>query len=303
LSGKKRWTVMFIKKRDWKINFMGIRRKALLLSAVLILASLGLLVTRGLNLGIDFSGGHLVQAEFSEPVAVADVRSLLAGIGQEQAVIQGYGDNGMIVRLRSSADDRQVETVIDTLRENYSGMEVLRLEKVGPVVGETLRRQAVIAVVIALAGILLYITVRFRFRFAVSSVMALLHDAIITLGVFSLTGREISLPFIAAILTIVGYSLNDTIVVLDRIRENWKGLRKEGILPLINRSINQTLSRTLNTSLTTFLPVLALFLWGGPVIANFAFALIVGIIVGTYSSIYVSGTILGEWYLRSPETK
>lgn len=294
---------MFIKKREWKIDFMRFRRKAVILSGILVLASLGLLMTRGLNLGIDFSGGHLVQAEFSESVGVAEVRDLLAEIGQEQAVIQGYGDNGMIVRLRSSADDRQVEAVIDTLRENYSGMKVLRLEKVGPVVGETLRRQAVIAVVIALAGILLYITVRFRFRFAVSSVMALLHDAIITLGVFSLTGREITLPFIAAILTIVGYSLNDTIVVLDRIRENWKELRKEGILPLINRSINQTLSRTLNTSLTTFLPVLALFLWGGPVIANFAFALMVGIIVGTYSSIYVSGTILGEWYLRSPETK
>lgn len=294
---------MFIKKREWKIDFMRFRRKAVILSGILVLASLGLLMTRGLNLGIDFSGGHLVQAEFSESVGVAEVRDLLAEIDQEQAVIQGYGDNGMIVRLRSSADDRQVEAVIDTLRENYSGMEVLRLEKVGPVVGETLRRQAVIAVVIALAGILLYITVRFRFRFAVSSVMALLHDAIITLGVFSLTGREITLPFIAAILTIVGYSLNDTIVVLDRIRENWKGLRKEGILPLINRSINQTLSRTLNTSLTTFLPVLALFLWGGPVIANFAFALMVGIIVGTYSSIYISGTIIGEWYLRSPEGK
>jgi preprotein translocase subunit SecF len=294
---------MFIKKREWKIDFMRFRRKAVILSGILVLASLGLLMTRGLNLGIDFSGGHLVQAEFSEAIRVAEVRDLLAEIGQEQAVIQGYGENGMIVRLRSSADDRQVEIVIDTLRENYSGMEVLRLEKVGPVVGETLRRQAVIAVVIALAGILLYITVRFRFRFAVSSVMALLHDAIITLGVFSLTGREITLPFIAAILTIVGYSLNDTIVVLDRVRENWKVLRKEGILPLINRSINQTLSRTLNTSMTTFLPVLALFLWGGPVIANFAFALMVGIIVGTYSSIYVSGTILGEWYLRSPETK
>jgi preprotein translocase subunit SecF len=294
---------MFIKKREWKIDFMRFRRKAVILSGILVLASLGLLMTRGLNLGIDFSGGHLVQAEFSEAIRVAEVRDLLAEIGQEQAVIQGYGENGMIVRLRSSADDRQVEIVIDTLRENYSGMEVLRLEKVGPVVGETLRRQAVIAVVIALAGILLYITVRFRFRFAVSSVMALLHDAIITLGVFSLTGREITLPFIAAILTIVGYSLNDTIVVLDRVRENWKVLRKEGILPLINRSINQTLSRTLNTSMTTFLPVLALFLWGGPVIANFAFALLVGIIVGTYSSIYVSGTILGEWYLRSPETK
>jgi len=294
---------MFIKKRDWKIDFMRLRRKALLLSAVLILASLGLLVTRGLNLGIDFSGGHLVQAEFSEPVTVADVRALLAEAGQEQAVIQGYGDKGMIVRLKSSAEDTQVENIIEILRESYSGMEVLRLEKVGPVVGETLRRQAVIAVVIALAGILLYITVRFRFRFAVSSVLALLHDAIITLGVFSLTGREITLPFIAAILTIVGYSLNDTIVVLDRVRENWRGLRKEGILPLINRSVNQTLSRTLNTSLTTFLPVLALFLWGGPVIANFAFALLVGIVVGTYSSIYVSGAIIGEWYLRSPEGK
>jgi len=260
-------------------------------------------VTRGLNLGIDFSGGHLVQAEFSEPVTVADVRALLAEAGQEQAVIQGYGDKGMIVRLKSSAEDTQVENIIEILRESYSGMEVLRLEKVGPVVGETLRRQAVIAVVIALAGILLYITVRFRFRFAVSSVLALLHDAIITLGVFSLTGREITLPFIAAILTIVGYSLNDTIVVLDRVRENWRGLRKEGILPLINRSVNQTLSRTLNTSLTTFLPVLALFLWGGPVIANFAFALLVGIVVGTYSSIYVSGAIIGEWYLRSPEGK
>jgi preprotein translocase subunit SecF len=294
---------MLIKKRDWKIDFMRMRRKALLLSAVLVLASLGLLVTRGLNLGIDFSGGHLVQAEFSEPVAVADVRALLAEAGQEQAVIQGYGDKGMIVRLKSSAEDTQVEDIIEILRESYSGMEVLRLEKVGPVVGETLRRQAVIAVAIALAGILLYITVRFRFRFAVSSVLALLHDAIITLGVFSLTGREITLPFIAAILTIVGYSLNDTIVVLDRVRENWRGLRKEGILPLINRSVNQTLSRTLNTSLTTFLPVLALFLWGGPVIANFAFALLVGIVVGTYSSIYVSGAIIGEWYLRSPEGK
>ncbi|MFP4481546.1 MAG: protein translocase subunit SecF [Thermovirgaceae bacterium] len=294
---------MFIKKRDWKINFMRFRRQAVLLSAALILASLGLLLTRGLNLGIDFSGGHLVQVEFSESVVVSDVRSLFAEIGQEQAVIQGYGDKGMIVRLKSSTEDVQVEKVIETLRENYSGMEVLRLEKVGPVVGETLRKQAVIAVVIALAGILLYITVRFRLRFAVSSVLALLHDAIITLGVFSLTGREITLPFIAAILTIVGYSLNDTIVVLDRVRENWKGLRKEGVLPLVNRSINQTLSRTVNTSLTTFLPVLALFLWGGPVIANFAFALMVGIIVGTYSSIYISGTIIGEWYLRSPEGK
>jgi len=176
-----------------------------------------------------------------------------------------------------------------------------RLEKVGPVVGEHLRHQAFVALAIALAGILAYVTVRFRFRFAVVSVAALIHDAIITLGVFSLTGREVSLPFIAAILTIVGYSLNDTIVVLDRVRENWKDLRPKGIITVINDSINQTLSRTINTSLTTFLPVLTLFIWGGPVIANFAFALLIGIVVGTYSSIYIAGTLLGEWYTRSPE--
>lgn len=293
---------MFFKKRDWEIDFMRLRRRAALVSAFLILASLGLLVTRGLNLGIDFSGGHLIQVEFAEKVGVADIRDRLAGIGQEQAVIQGYDSNGMIIRLRP-VEDAEVNEIITVLREGYSGLEVLRLEKVGPVVGETLRRQAVIAVIIALAGILLYVTVRFRFRFAVSSVVALLHDAIVTLGVFSLTGREITLPFIAAILTIVGYSLNDSIVVLDRIRENWGGLRREGITALINRSINQTLARTLNTSITTFLPVLALFLWGGPVIANFAFALMVGIIVGTYSSIYISGTILAEWYERVPERK
>ncbi|HDQ93638.1 MAG TPA: protein translocase subunit SecF, partial [Synergistetes bacterium] len=207
---------------------------------------------------------------------------------------------GMLVRVNSYDDDVAQQTLA-ALRAGFGEITVLRLEKVGPVVGELLRRQAFIAMAVALSGILAYITIRFRFRFAVVSVLALLHDTIITLGVFSLTGREISLPFIAAILTIVGYSLNDTIVVLDRVRENWKGLRQKGIITVINESINQTLSRTINTSLTTFIPVLTLFIWGGPVIANFALALLVGIVVGTFSSIYISGALLAEWYVRSPE--
>ncbi|MEA3508228.1 MAG: protein translocase subunit SecF, partial [Synergistota bacterium] len=204
---------------------------------------------------------------------------------------------------RLQVEDEAVQQTLSVLRDSFGELEVLRLEKVGPVVGEQLRKEAIIAVVIALVGILGYITLRFRFRFGIASVAALLHDTIITLGVFSLTGREVSLPFIAAILTIVGYSLNDTIVVLDRVRENWKKLRQLGIESLINFSVNQTLSRTINTSLTTFLPVLALFLWGGPVIANFAFAFLVGIVVGTYSSIYISGALLAEWYGRTPEKK
>ena len=290
---------MFVRFKR-KIDFMGFRKPAMSISLVLIFASLALLAFKGLNLGIDFTGGNLAQIEFSAPVSVGDVREALAGSGQKQAVIQAYSDNGVLVRV-SASDDSVAHETLAALRARFGELTVLRLEKVGPVVGDVLRRQAFVALAVALAGILAYVTVRFRFRFAAVSVAALIHDTIITLGVFSLTGREISLPFIAAILTIVGYSLNDTIVVLDRVRENWKGLRPKGVITVINESINQTLSRTINTSLTTFIPVLTLFIWGGPVIANFAFALLIGIIVGTFSSIYIAGTLLGEWYTRSPE--
>ena len=282
------------------IDFMGFRKTAIALALAMVVISLALLMFKGLNLGIDFTGGNLAQIEFSSAVGVAEVRDALSEAGQGQAVIQAYSDNGILVRINSFDDDVAQET-LSALRSRFGEIDVLRLEKVGPVVGEKLRQQAFVALSIALAGILAYVTVRFRFRFAVVSVAALVHDTIVTLGIFSLLGREISLPFIAAILTIVGYSLNDTIVVLDRVRENWKGLRQKGIITLINESINQTISRTINTSLTTFLPVLTLFVWGGPVIANFALALLIGIVVGTFSSIYIAGTILGEWNLRSPE--
>lgn len=280
------------------IDFMKLRRGALLLSGILVLGSLAFLFTRGLNLGIDFTGGNLIQLKFQSPVEVSDVRDILSDVGQTQAVIQSYGDGGFMIRLNAEEEAVRKE-VLNALREKYPDVELLRFEKVGPVVGKQLRLEALTAVGIALLGILAYITIRFRFRFAVVSVLALIHDSLITLGMFSLTGREISLPFIAAILTIVGYSLNDTIVVLDRIRENWKHQRSWGMVKLVNVSLNQTLSRTINTSLTTFLPVLTFFLMGGPVLANFSFALLIGIVVGTYSSIYIASSLLVEWYAKS----
>ncbi len=271
-----------------------------MLSLLCIAASLGLIFVKGLNLGIDFTGGNVVQVEFTQPTAIEDIRQVLTSVGQGGSVIQSYSDRGVIIRISANEEEARRQTV-ESLRSKFPGMQVIRLEKVGPVVGEELRQEAFIALILALAGILAYITVRFQFRFAVVSVAALLHDAVITLGIFSLTGMEISSSFIAAILTIVGYSLNDTIVVLDRVRENWKNLRGTGIVDLLNSSINQTLSRTINTSVTTLLPVVALYLWGGEVLRSFSFALLVGILVGTYSSIYVASGLLAEWWSKVPQ--
>ncbi|TDY60218.1 preprotein translocase subunit SecF [Aminivibrio pyruvatiphilus] len=286
--------------RTFFIDFMKHRKAALMLSLLCIAASLGLIFVKGLNLGIDFTGGNVVQVEFTQPTAIEDIRQVLASVGQGGSVIQSYSDRGVIIRISANEEEARRQTV-ESLRSKFPGMQVIRLEKVGPVVGEELRQEAFIALILALAGILAYITVRFQFRFAVVSVAALLHDAVITLGMFSLTGMEISSSFIAAILTIVGYSLNDTIVVLDRVRENWKNLRSAGIVELLNSSINQTLSRTINTSVTTLLPVIALYLWGGEVLRSFSFALLVGILVGTYSSIFIASGLLAEWWNKVPQ--
>jgi len=286
--------------RTFFIDFMKHRKAALMLSLLCIAASLGLIFVKGLNLGIDFTGGNVVQVEFTQPTAIEDIRQVLTSVGQGGSVIQSYSDRGVIIRISANEEEARRQTV-ESLRSKFPGMQVIRLEKVGPVVGEELRQEAFIALILALAGILAYITVRFQFRFAVVSVAALLHDAVITLGIFSLTGMEISSSFIAAILTIVGYSLNDTIVVLDRVRENWKNLRSVGIVELLNSSIKQTLSRTINTSVTTLLPVVALYIWGGEVLRSFSFALLVGILVGTYSSIYVASGLLAEWWSKVPQ--
>ena len=204
--------------------------------------------------------------------------------------------------IRFQAQDEEVRReVLDTLKKDFGGLKILKIDKVGPVVGQELRTQAFVALALALTGILIYMAFRFKFRFGVAAVLSLIHDSIIMLGIYSLTGKEVSVAFIAAILTVVGYSLNDSIVVLDRVRENWSTVRTKGVVELVDMSINQTLARTINTSVTTLLPVLAMFIFGGEVISNFAFAFLVGIIVGTYSSVYIASAVVAEWYLRYPK--
>jgi preprotein translocase subunit SecF len=285
-----------------KLNlpFMKYRKVAIGISLAAVILSVALLLTKGLNLSVDFTGGIVLQVRFEQETDVASVRSSLSEIGQGQAVIQAYDGGDILIRLSAQSEEVRRE-VLDTLKKDLGSFKVLRIDKVGPVVGQELRRQAVVALVLALAGILLYMAFRFKFRFGIAAVLALMHDSIIMLGIYSITGKEISVAFIAAILTVVGYSLNDSIVVLDRVRENWSSVRSLGVVKLMNNSLNQTLSRTINTSLTTLLPVLAMFIFGGEVISNFAFAFLVGITVGTYSSIYIASSVITEWYLRSPK--
>ena len=282
------------------IHFMKYRKAWLAFSVICVIASLGMLMSRGLNLSVDFTGGLVLQVKFDNKVEVSAIRNSLSSIGQGQAIIQAFDNNDVLIRCQAQDEDVR-RLVLDTLKKDFGTLTVQKIDKVGPVVGKELRSQAIISLVLALSGILLYMAFRFKFRFGVAAVMSLMHDAIIMLGVYSLTGKEVSVAFIAAILTVVGYSLNDTIVVLDRVRENWGSVKGKGVVELIDSSINQTLSRTINTSLTTLLPVIAMYIFGGEVISNFAFAFFVGIGVGTYSSIYIASSVVAEWYLRSPK--
>ena len=279
---------------NFNFDFMKIRKLALTISLVLVIASVVLLLTRGLNLGIDFTGGNVIQVEFEKRPEVASVREVISKIVAKGAMIQNFGEKGIIIRTNEDTEESR-EAVIKALTATYSDAKVTGFEKVGPVVGGELRRQAIIGTTIALIAILIYITLRFQFRFAVVSVVPLVHDVLIALGFFSITQMEISSSFIAAILTIVGYSLNNTIIILDRIRENWGTLSRKGIVNLVNESLNQTLGRTINTTLTTLFPVVALCVWGGPVLAAFSYAMLVGIIAGTWSSMFVATGLLCEW--------
>ena len=279
---------------NFNFDFMKHRKLALTISLVLVIASVVLLLTRGLNLGIDFTGGNVIQVEFDNRPDVANVREVISSIVAKGAMIQNFGEKGIIIRTNEDTEESR-EAVVKALTATYSDAKVTGFEKVGPVVGGELRRQAIIGVSIALVAILIYITLRFQFRFAVVSVVPLVHDVLIALGFFSITQMEISSSFIAAILTIVGYSLNNTIIILDRVRENWGTLSRDGIVNLVNKSLNQTLGRTINTTLTTLFPVLALCVWGGPVLAAFSYAMLVGIIAGTWSSMFVATGLLCEW--------
>lgn len=277
-------------------DFMGYRRIAMIVSIVLVIVSLASLAIRGLELGVDFTGGSVIEVGYPSSANVGEIRATLEKAGYD-ASVQSFGsDKDILIRLAPNAEnenkDNISQKVLKVLQEHTAGVEMRRVEFVGPQIGDELRDQGGIAMLLALAGILIYVTLRFEFRFSVGSVVALLHDVILTLGFFSISGIAFDLTILAAILAIIGYSLNDTIVVFDRVRENFLKLRKVSTEASINTSINQTLARTIVTSLTTLLVLLALFFFGGEIIHGFALAMIVGVVIGTYSSIYVASSSL-----------
>lgn len=284
--------MQIIDSKNMRFDFMGKRRLAVIFSAALILVSLLSLVTRGLDFGIDFTGGYLIEVSFEQPADLDKVRAALAENGFADASVQSVENvRDVLVRMAPRADgvdNAELSLQVRAALESVGEPTVRRNEFVGPQVGEELREEGGLAMLYALALILVYVAIRFEWRFAVGAVAALIHDVVLTLGVFSLLQIEFNLSVLAAILAVIGYSLNDTIVVFDRIRENFRILRKEEVLAAINISINQTLSRTIVTGVTTLLVLLALFFLGGKVIHGFSLALIVGVVVGTFSSVYIA---------------
>jgi preprotein translocase subunit SecF len=286
---------MEILKKQTHIDFMAQRKRALVFSGLLLLVSLVSIGVRGLDYGIDFTGGTLIEVGYPESADLVQVRSDLAVAGFPEAVVQYFGTTrDVLVRLAPRGDRSKAELSSDVLRvlqqNGGDDMQLRRVEFVGPQVGEELTEQGGLAMLIALGAILVYVTLRFQWKFSLGAVAALFHDVIITIGFFSVLGLEFNLTVLAAVLAVIGYSLNDTIVVFDRVRENFRTMRKGTPVQIFNASLNQTLSRTLITSLTTLLVLVALFFLGGSLIHEFAIALIVGVIIGTYSSIYIAST-------------
>lgn len=307
--------------KNFHINFLGKRKIAMVFSLILIVISLASLAIRGLTFGIDFTGGTLVEVAYQDTVAIDDVRKTLSTAGFDDAVVQYFGtakDVMIRVPLKEDMKGAQIsEKIMLSLHESSSEfvtdtdpiskeqtcsangqqqvckVQMQRVEFVGPQVGDELATQGGLAMLYALFGILAYVAFRFEWRFAVGSVVALVHDVLITIGVFSVFQLEFTLTVLAALLAVIGYSLNDTIVVFDRIRENFRKMRKETPEVIMNLSINQTLPRTILTSLTTLLVLVSLFIFGGDIIHNFSVALILGVVIGTYSSIFIaSPTVL-----------
>ena len=307
-------------KRDTRIDFIGRRRIGARISISIIVILLLSLFIRGLNLGIDFTGGTLVEVSYSSSVNAEEVRTNLRRSGLDSVVVQYFGTSrDVLIRLPADPEVDAAETsslIMSSLRMPYGEtlaqtsendsqrcifqdgttgdctVQMRRVEFVGPQVGDELTEKGGLAMLYALIGILAYVAWRFEWRFALGAVIALVHDVLVTVGFFSLLGLEFSLPVLAAVLAVIGYSLNDTIVVFDRIRENFRKMRKGTIVDIMNSAINQTLRRTLLTSLTTLLVVVTLILLGGEIIKGFAVALFIGILVGTYSSIFVASPVV-----------
>tara|TARA_B110000967_G_C18877711_1_gene559330 strand:+ start:1236 stop:2150 length:915 start_codon:yes stop_codon:yes gene_type:complete len=274
-------------------NFMGLRKIAVVFSAILLLVSVASLSINGLVLGLDFSGGTQVEVGYEKPADVAVLRQQLESAGFEGPVVVHYGsETDVLIRLQGKPDQGLAEKVYAVLQSGGEKVDLRRVDFVGPQIGDELREDGGLGMLAALMVVMLYVAVRFQFKFSVGAVLALVHDVIITLGVFSLARLEFDLTVLAAVLAVVGYSLNDTIVVSDRIRENFRKIRKATPVEVINESLSQTLWRTINTSVTTMLVLLALFFIGGELIHNFAIALMIGVAIGTYSSIYVAATVM-----------
>ena len=286
------------------LNLMSKKKIWFGISIAFMVLALLFLVVNGLNLGIDFEGGSIVEFSFSEVVDTEDVRVVLQDINiATEAQLQDSTDaevteaSGIIIRASELSQD-QIQEISNAMNANFEGTDLLRSESIGAVIGEELRTQALLALLVAAIAIVIYISFRFEFKFSIAALITLAHDVVFTIGVFALLGREINTAFIAALLTIIGYSINDTIVIFDRIRENMKLYKRSSFIELANRAVVDTLPRSINTSMTTLVAILAIYLFGGAAIQTFMLALFVGMAVGTYSSIFVASPILVSWQER-----
>lgn len=274
-------------------NFMGFRRYALAFSVFLLLGAIASLYFQGLQLGLDFTGGTQIEVGYETPANVEKLRAQLESNGFEKSVVVHFGsDRDVLIRLQGKPEQGLSDRVYEALQSNGETVELRRVDYVGPQIGEELREDGGLGMLAALITVMIYVALRFQLKFSIGAVLALAHDVIITLGFFSITRLEFDLTVLAALLAVIGYSLNDTIVVSDRIRENFRKIRDTPADEIINESLSQTLWRTLNTSFTTMLVLISLFFLGGELIHNFAIALMVGVAIGTYSSIYVAATVM-----------
>ena len=272
---------------------MKFRGYALVFSTAMLVISVWSLATKGLVLGLDFSGGTQIEVGYDEPVNVSLVREELESVGFENPVVVHFGaETEVLIRLQGQPDQELAQEILAVLKSKDANVDLRRIDFVGPQIGEELREDGGLGMLTALIIVMIYVAIRFQLKFSIGAVLALAHDVIITLGLFSLGRLEFDLTVLAAILAVVGYSLNDTIVVSDRIRENFRKIRNVPASDVINESLSQTLWRTINTSLTTFLVLLALFFFGGELIHNFSIALMIGVGIGTYSSIYVAASLM-----------
>lgn len=290
---------MELVKPGININFLKGMKWCVIVSLILTTLAVVCILGKGFTYGIDFAGGTLVQIKFQKSVPADDIRKVLVGIGINDAIIQPFGINEVVIRTAESTSDMKglAAKLAESLNQTYGqgSFEVQRVEVVGPKVGKDLTTKALLAVIFSWIGMLIYIAFRFELRYAVGGIVGVIHDVIVVMGVFSLLGLEFTLTIVAALLTVIGYSIHDSIVVFDRVRENLHKDAKQDLPTLVNGSINQTLSRTILTSFTTILVSAVLYAFGGAVIRDFAFTLLIGIIFGTYSSVFIAAPVVLAW--------